>query len=143
MSRQTSGMRDSCHYYDWLEYAAEDLHLAKLLLGTKQCANAIGFHLQQAIEKALKAFILFKTGYPVDGHNITWLCKTAGKRDAKILGWLDMTPVMNRMYIETRYPADIPFKIDYIDLKAIHNMIAELYEYVCSVIYEGRETTEK
>lgn len=136
MAGRTENSRDSRHYYDWLEYAAEDLHCAGLLLSERQCLLAVGFHCQQAMEKTFKAFILYKTGAPVDGHNITWLCRTAGKQDEQLLGWLEMTPVMNRMYIETRYPADDEVKYSLMDMQMIHNMALELHEYVCDEVYD-------
>lgn len=139
MARRGERSRDSRFYYDWLEFAAEDLHCAGILLEEKQCLNAVGFHCQQACEKALKSFIMYNTGSPVDGHNITWLCRTAGKYDSQILGWLDMTPVMNRMYIETRYPADLPPRYTLTSLQAIYNMATELHEYICKIIYKDTE----
>lgn len=143
MGRRGERGRDSRHYYDWLEFAAEDLHCASILLAEKQCLNAVGFHCQQAMEKALKSFIMYHTGAPVDGHNITWLCKTAGRHDAQVLGWLEMTPIMNRMYIECRYPADLPPKYTLLELETILNMATELYEYICKVIYRQSDPEEE
>lgn len=142
MSRRGERSRDSRHYYDWLEFAAEDLHCAQLLLNEKQCLNAVGFHCQQAAEKALKSFIMYHSDQPVDGHNITWLCKTSGKYDPQILGWLSSTPIMNRMYIETRYPADLPPRYTITQLQVVYNMALELYEYICEVIYEQSDPEE-
>ncbi len=136
MARRGENSRDSRHYYDWLEFAAEDLHCAGVLLSDRQCLLAVGFHCQQAMEKALKALILFHTGRPVDGHNITWLCKTAGRADERVLDWLSYTPALNRLYIEARYPADTELKYSYADMQAVHVVAQELYSYICKQIYD-------
>ncbi len=70
-----------------------------------RCYNLSAFHCQQAIEKALKSYILLKSGLLVDGHNLTWLCKQAMRYDPKFSDWLDESAALNRCYIETRYPA--------------------------------------
>ena len=136
MARRGENSRDSRHYYDWLEFAAEDLHCAEVLLADRQCLLAAGFHCQQAREKALKAHILFQTGSPVDGHNITWLCRTAGRLDGRVLDWLSYTPAFNRLYIETRYPSDTALKYSYEDVQAVYVVAQELYSYICKQIYE-------
>lgn len=142
MARRGENSRDSRHYYDWLEFAAEDLHCAKVLLSDRQCLLAAGFHCQQAMEKALKAYILFHTGHPVDGHNITWLCRTAGRLDEQVMGWLSYTPAFNRLYIETRYPADTELKYSYEDMQAVQNVAQEMYSYICKRIYDDADPEE-
>lgn len=73
-SRAHNG-RDSRRYYDWLEHASQDLIAAKILSEDDRCYRLSAFHCQQAIEKALKAYILLKSDVLVDGHNLTWLCR--------------------------------------------------------------------
>lgn len=141
MSRR-SNRGDSRHYYDWLEFASADLAAADLLLLQPQCAGAAGFHCQQAVEKALKAYILFQTRNGVDGHNITWLCRTAAKLDRHFYTWLDETPAFNRLYIETRYPADIPTDLDDRKLTHIYRVAAEIYDYICGEVYENSDIEE-
>lgn len=139
MSRRGSRSTDSHYYYDWLEFAAEDLHCADILISAKQCASAAGFHCQQAIEKGIKAYLLYETMSHVDGHNITWLCKSAAKHDEHFLIWLDKTVTLNRLYIETRYPADIPVNLDFDILRGILDMAKEVYDYICNIIYKEIE----
>jgi len=70
-------MVDSKRYLDWLEKAARDLKSAKVLK-QNECGNdVVAFHCQQAIEKALKGFLLRKTGQIAEGHSLIYLCKEA------------------------------------------------------------------
>ena len=96
MTRRRSGSRDSRDYDDWLDFSYDDLQAAITLMQNPECRNAAAFHCQQCIEKALKAFILYKTGKAVDGHNLTWLCKQAVKQDTSLDEWLDESAYLNR-----------------------------------------------
>ena len=81
MTRRRKGASDSCFYYKWLDKALCDLQAARLLLTYGGDHYNIAFHCQQAIEKALKGYLLFRTGRHFDGHNLTWLCKQAMQTD--------------------------------------------------------------
>ncbi len=142
MSRRGSRTGDSRHYYQWLAFAAEDLHCADILLDRRQCPAAAGFHCQQAIEKAIKAFVLFRTGVHVDGHNITWLCRHAARYHEAFTGWLDKTPALNRLYIETRYPADMPVQLDFDTLDRIYAVAEEIYDFICRQVYAEADAEE-
>ena len=107
---------DSRRYFDWLYYANLDLLAAKTLLSDERCYNGAAFHCQQSIEKGLKGYLLFKKHKLYDGHNLTWLCKQAMQTDSHFSTWLEKSTMLNHYYIETRYPADIPFDIDTLSL---------------------------
>lgn len=122
---------DSKRYYDWLDRAGEDIQCAKLLTQSDACYNGAAFHCQQTIEKALKAYILVKSDILVDGHNLTWLCKRAMKYDRKFGGWLGESASLNKCYIETRYPADIPLELDFETVQRYYHMARDMYLFIC------------
>lgn len=122
---------DSKRYYDWLDRAGEDLISARLLVQDDNCYNSAAFHCQQTIEKALKAYILFKSSQLVDGHNLTWLCKRAMRYDKKFRDWLAPSASLNRCYIETRYPADLPVELDYPKIISYYRMAKDMYLFIC------------
>lgn len=105
MTRRRKGASDSCFYYKWLDKALCDLQAARLLLTYGGDHYNIAFHCQQAIEKALKGYLLFRTGRHFDGHNLTYLCRQAIQLDSKAFSeYLDESAALNDLYIETRYP---------------------------------------
>jgi len=112
MSRARKGGRDSLYYYKWLDKALLDLQAARILMTWNGDTCNIAFHCQQAIEKALKGYLLFKTGRHFDGHNLTYLCRQAVQQDEMFTEWLDESAALNNLYIETRYPTDLPVAID-------------------------------
>lgn len=130
MGRHREGDNDSKRYYDWLDCAGEDLKAAKLLLGSGSLMNMAAFHCQQCIEKALKGYILFKNRGHVDGHNLTWLCRQAVRLNHRFLEWLDESAVLNRFYIETRYPSDIPLELTEPYVQRVYKMAEDMYTFI-------------
>ena len=51
---------DSKRYFDWLYYAHIDLLAANELMEQPLCYNTVAFHCQQAIEKAIKGYLLYR-----------------------------------------------------------------------------------
>ena len=123
MTRRRKGASDSCFYYKWLDKALCDLQAARLLLTYGGDHYNIAFHCQQAIEKALKGYLLFRTGRHFDGHNLTYLCRQAIQLDSKVFSeYLDESAALNDLYIETRYPTALPFEIDELEVRRYLDM---------------------
>lgn len=131
---------DSRYYYDWLERAAEDLLSAKLLVQNENCYQSAAFHCQQTAEKSLKAYLLLKTGQLKDGHNLPWLCKQAIRQDEDFHQWLDECVSLNRCYIETRYPADIPLELDYKKVYDYYKMAQSMFLFISNEVDVALET---
>ncbi len=126
--------RDSRRYYDWLDRAGEDILCAAVLVQNDNCYNSAAFHCQQTIEKALKAYILLKSDVLPDGHNLPWLCKRAMRYDATFSEWLDESATLNRCYIETRYPADLPLDLDFTQVTRYYQMAKAMYLFICEEV---------
>lgn len=134
MGRRRGKPHDSKRYIDWLERAECDLDSARILKDNDGDNCNAAFHCQQCIEKALKGYILFMTGNHTDGHNLTFLCRSAVKKDKKFNEWLDESASLNRYYIETRYPTDVGFDVSDIELERVYKMAEDMYRFIFSVI---------
>jgi HEPN domain-containing protein len=88
----------------WLNFAREDLQMAKLAL-TETIYNQTCFHSQQCVEKAIKGLLLFQSRTPPRTHLL-----------GDLLTLLDPNPfttsidiqLLDRFYIPTRYPDALP-----------------------------------
>ena len=139
MSRARKGGRDSLYYYKWLDNALLDLQAARILMTWNGDTCNIAFHCQQAIEKALKGYLLFKTGRHFDGHNLTYLCRQAVQQDEMFTEWLDESAALNNLYIETRYPTDLPVAIDEHACRQYFAMAENMFAAIRQELYdEGR-----
>lgn len=139
MSRSRKGGRDSLYYYKWLDKALLDLQAARILMTWNGDTCNIAFHCQQAIEKALKGYLLFKTGRHFDGHNLTYLCRQVVQQDEMFTEWLDESAALNNLYIETRYPTDLPVTIDEHTCREYFTMAENMFAAIRQELYdEGR-----
>jgi HEPN domain-containing protein len=120
--------RDSHRCEDWFAYAKLDLASAMALYNINNNTHS-AFHCQQCIEKALKGYILQKKGRLYDGHNITWLMKQAAILSKAFESYIPETVTINKFYIETRYPPDIPLVIDENYLKKIIKIAEEILDF--------------
>lgn len=66
----------------WLEYADMDLQSAKILLQHEGIPQIITFHAQQAIEKALKAYLIFKNKKFPKSHDTYMLFQLCSEHDS-------------------------------------------------------------
>ena len=110
-----------------------DRETAEQLCGNPMLYYTAAFHCQQCIEKALKGYLLYKSRKLLDGHNLTWLCKQAAMMDNSFIQWIDESAVLNRYYIETRYPADIPLEIDKDTMDSLMKMCGEMMDFICDI----------
>lgn len=139
MTRRRKGNGDSRYYYKWLEKALSDLQSARILLTWGGDRMAVAFHCQQAIEKALKGYLLFRTGRHFDGHNLTFLCRQAAMCDDRFVEYLDESAALNNYYIETRYPTDLPFQITETQEYAILHMAEDMFRVIRQELYAAEE----
>ena len=124
---------DSKRYYDWIYHASLDMMSAEALCNEPKLYYCAAFHCQQCIEKALKGYLLFKIRKLLDGHKLTLLCKQAAMMDNSFVQWLDESAVLNRYYIETRYPADIPLDINAETMASLIKMSGDMMEFICGL----------
>ncbi len=137
MARHRKGTTDSLYYYKWLDKALSDLQSARILLTWGGDPMAVAFHCQQAIEKALKGYLLFKIGRHFDGHNLTFLCRQAANVDDRFVSYLAESTALNNYYIETRYPTDVPFTITEVQEHNILTMAEDMFSVIRQELYDS------
>ena len=75
---------------DWIGLADQDLALARIVVReTSVSDRAFGFHVQQVIEKSLKAVIATRSNLPPSTHDLVWLIEHSGQQHAFDLDRLD------------------------------------------------------
>lgn len=103
-------MADTKDYKAWLilaedefNYASKDLEDPRSALFALTC-----FHFQQAAEKYLKAYLLFKKKSFRKVHNLIELAKLCKLIDKSFKSLRKETALLNPYYTETRYPVHWP-----------------------------------
>ena len=96
---------------DWLPYARRDWSRARLLLREHDPEGA-GLHLQQAIEKYLKGWLLDR-GWPLrKTHVLQDLLDDAVTYDVALTGFRPLCERVSGYYLVERYPVPAPSNVD-------------------------------
>ena len=104
-------MGDSPLIIDWINKAETDMKCAKIFCEHDGGNDAVAFHCQQAIEKALKAIILYLFSTLESGHSLLYLCKKVITKLLQFSTYLEGCIFVNQYYIETRYPNETPVTV--------------------------------
>ena len=94
-------------FQQWLDFASEDLAVAQLAFKEKHFSHTC-FLSQQAIEKALKAFLIAKVNQYPRIHNLTDLLTQCTAVEATFTQFIPECATVDQYYIPTRYPTGIP-----------------------------------
>ncbi len=103
---------------EWLQYAADDLAGAELLLraAPPRIRQAL-FGAQQAVEKALKAFLIWHgRSYPLT-HNLTLLRDVCGEIDESLMDIVAPALALTDFAVRFRYPGALPAELDLEDAR--------------------------
>ena len=90
---------------DWLRSAQADLDTITAILNQPHLTPIVAFHVQQCVEKCLKAFIEEADIEVRKTHNLLTL-KTAIDHRQKLDLDEDMLSLLNKLYIDSRYPGN-------------------------------------
>jgi HEPN domain-containing protein len=94
---------------EWLRYAHNDLVVAKHCIegmNPKQTEIA-SYHCQQCVEKALKAFLIYKDVDPPKIHDLKVLCKICQDIDASFAGIASQCAHLTPYGVTVRYPDEL------------------------------------
>ena len=95
---------DSTNYKDWIEKGNHDFEDARRLLESGGYADTICFLCQQAVEKYLKGYLVFKKTKPRAIHKLEDLANDCARLDKSFFTIADECLFLSGYYIETRYP---------------------------------------
>lgn len=86
----------------WLDFAMDDLDSAEIMFKAGKY-NMVCFFSHQAVEKALKAFLVSQKHNPPRIHNLIDLVNLCTQYDKSFESFLSKAQVLNQFYIPTRY----------------------------------------
>lgn len=127
-------MVDTIKYNEWFIMAQKDIKSAKILFEHDADNEMVCFHCQQAIEKYLKGYLIFKMGELQEGHSLVKLCKKAMACDKIFSKYLKDLAFVNTFYIETRYPAVDPLVVSDEDTKECMEIVDKIIKDINGLI---------
>jgi HEPN domain-containing protein len=105
-------MADSRIVREWLAKADEDFDFANSVINDTPFYAQICFHFHQAAEKYLKAFIIAHDLDFLKIHDLPVLLKACLDNSPELEQIMDDCKVLNRYYIDARYPVHWPSKYE-------------------------------
>jgi HEPN domain-containing protein len=102
---------------EWFERGLHDLETAQLLFDEQGYTDSISYHIQQAIEKYLKGYLVFNGIKPPRIHELDTLLNHIGRFDDSFNVFLELCEKASRYYIEERYPPGPIIEYSYEEIK--------------------------
>ncbi|MGB2937989.1 MAG: HEPN domain-containing protein [Phycisphaerae bacterium] len=120
----------------WLTKALHDLTAARMVTASTEPLFDVGaFHCQQAAEKAVKAYLVFRDRPFPKTHDVAELIDRAGDFEAGFDRWRDAAGRLTQYATDARYPGLelAPSRQEY---EYAEQAAAGFYEFVCSLLPE-------
>ena len=118
----------------WLRKAASDLRAAKILIKEMEFEPS-AYHSQQSVEKALKAFLVFKNQDVTKTHNLVFLNDLCLNIDSEFQSIMEFAKSINPFSTVFRYPDDLTEPDPY-DVEQACIMADKIYKFVTEKIID-------
>lgn len=119
---------------EWFEKGNHDLEDAKKLLQAGGYPDTICFHCHQASEKYLKGFLVFNNKKFRRIHDLVIFLEDCHKIDKEFKEILEDYKKLNKYYIESRYPAEIPISYSEAETKKALERAGKIVSFVAQKI---------
>lgn len=96
---------------EWVARGERDLTRARVLLDADD-PEGVSFHLQQAVEKFLKGFLLSKGWRLKRTHDLAFLLEEAHRHEPSLDAYRDLCITLSQIYLSERYPNSHGYAVD-------------------------------
>jgi HEPN domain-containing protein len=104
---------------EWFQRGDRDIETAQLLYDQFGHSDAVAYHIQQAIEKYLKGYLVFRGRTPPRIHDLDALLNLVAALDADLYPpHIELCERATRYYLEDRYPPGPPAEYSREEIKA-------------------------
>lgn len=117
----------------WLDFAIKDLQVAQELLKFQdKYVGIVAYHAQQAAEKSLHAYLIFRENSAPKTHDLPYLVKQCSFFDSDFVVFTDRAKALDPFSIQTRYPNHFEYELS-------HGQATELVDYAYKIVEFVRE----
>jgi len=119
---------------EWLVKAYHDLSSARILYDANHYTDTIGFDLQQAIEKSLKAFLAYENKQIKRTHDLVEIYELVTGHIQLEDSQIDFLDMATNYYAEDRYPAHHLALPQREEIKDVLTFTETLFSMVCHIL---------
>ena len=87
----------------WFELAGDDVRMAEFAMA-EGILQQVCFHCEQAAEKLLKAYLVWKKGFYPKTHSLIQLLHLCRMEDSNFEDLAEPCELLDQFYVATRYP---------------------------------------
>lgn len=121
---------------EWIELSKIHINSATILFNNGGNMGIVCYHIQQAMEKSLKGYILMETGILVDGHSLINLVTIASQNNFLFQQFVEDAPYISSFYIEDNYPCEDPALIGEKEVEYVFKVYYKMYDAVEQILNE-------
>lgn len=113
---------------EWFLYASRDLESARILMTHNGPEDVVANHIQQAVEKYLKGYLIYRGWELIKTHDIEFLLSEAAKYEKAFARFYHFGRTISAFYFRHRYPPlpESHFKPD--EVMQLYDTALELIE---------------
>jgi HEPN domain-containing protein len=115
---------------EWFERGRHDIETAQLLYEEQGYTDSIAYHIQQALEKYLKGYLVLHGRKPPRIHELDALLYRIATFDDSFNDFLELCEKASRYYIEDRYPPGPLVEYEYNEMKNDLDQAMELIKNI-------------
>ena len=116
---------------EWFERGDHDIETAQLLYDERGYIDAIAYHIQQAIEKYLKGYLVLQGDRPPWVHELDTLLTLVANFEADLYDpFIELCEKATRYYVEDRYPPGPPAEYSREEIRADLDLAWELVRVI-------------
>ena len=119
---------------EWLTKASRDLMAAEILIDHEPpVLDAACFHCQQAVEKSLKAFLVWQAVPFEKIHSLTYLMDLCQSREPGFASLREQAEALTPYAVEVRYPGEL-LDVDQREAADALESAQTVWEYVSTLV---------
>ena len=116
---------------EWFDRGDRDLETAQLLYDEQGYTDVIAYHIQQAVEKYLKGYLVVNGQRPPRVHDLDTLLNLAARIAPDLYdAFIDLCEKATKYYIEERYPPGPPAEHSREEIKADLDLTRRLVDCI-------------
>lgn len=120
---------------EWMQKAERDLDTARLTLDNKpEYTDIICYHCQQAVEKYLKAYLVYLNTPFEKKHDLDYLIDLIVENDKDIEQFYDTVETLSGYAVEIRYPTDEQSEPSIEEAKEAYEIALNIKKYAVKMI---------
>jgi len=116
---------------EWFDRGDRDLETAQLLYDEQGYTDVIAYHIQQAVEKYLKGYLVIREQRPPRVHDLDTLLNLVSRMEPDLYeAYIDLCEKATRYYIEERYPPGPPAEYSREEIKTDLDLTRRLMDSI-------------